>query len=247
MKKTILILALLCFSSLLHAQTVDEIIEQYLENTGGVSEWAKLSSIKMEGKVNAQGMDIPLEIVQTKEGKMYMKFQLQGQEIVQQAFDGKEAWGVNFMTMKPEKSDGETTENMKREMGDFPDPFLDLKSKGYKAELLGKENVEGTECFKVKLTKKPLLVDGAEVENISFYFFDTENFVPIMVEKEMKTGPAKGITTQTLMSDYQEVDGLYFPFSITEKAKGAPQGQAINIIKIELNPTLDPSAFAYKD
>jgi len=49
------------------------------------------------------------------------------------------------------------------------------------------------------------------------------------------------------MSDYQEVEGLYFPFSITEKAKGQPQGQAINIIKVELNPTLDPAAFAYKD
>jgi len=247
MKKSILILALFCFSSFLHAQTVEEIIEQYLENTGGASEWAKLSSVKMEGKVSAQGMDIPIEIVQTKEGKMYMKFQLQGQEITQQAFDGKEAWGVNFMTMKPEKSDGETTENMKREMSDFPDPFLDMKSKGYKAELLGKETIEGTECFKVKLTKRPLMVDGAEVENISLYFFDTENFVPIMVEKEMKSGPAKGITSQTLMSDYQEVDGLYFAFSITEKAKGTPQGQAISITKVELNPTLDPAAFEFKD
>jgi outer membrane lipoprotein-sorting protein len=247
MKKSILILALFCFSTLLHAQTVDEIIDQYLENTGGATEWAKLNAVKMEGKVSTQGMDIPIEIVQSKEGKMYMKFQLQGQEIVQQAFDGTEAWGINFMTMKPEKSDGETTENMKRELGDFPDPFLDLKSKGYKAELLGKESVEGTECYKVKLTKKPLLVDGAEVENISFYFFDTENFVPIMVEKEMKSGPAKGITSQTLMSDYQEVGGLYFAFSIVEKAKGAPQGQAITITNVELNPTLDPAAFKYKD
>jgi hypothetical protein len=247
MKKLILILALFCFSSISYAQTVEEIIDQYLENTGGAKEWAKLSSVKMEGKVSAQGMDIPLEIVQTKEGKMYMKFQLQGQEIVQQAFDGTEAWGVNFMTMKPEKSDSETTENMKREMGDFPDPFLDLKSKGYKAELMGKESVEGTECYKVKLTKKPLLVDGEEVENISFYFFDSDTFVPIMVEKEMKVGPAKGITSQTLMSDYQEVDGLYFPFAITEKAKGAPQGQAINITNVILNPKLDPAAFMYKD
>ncbi|MCH6201891.1 outer membrane lipoprotein-sorting protein [Aquiflexum sp. LQ15W] len=247
MKKSILILSFLCFSTLLHAQKVEDIIDQYLENTGGAAEWAKLSSMKMEGKISAQGMDIPLEIVQTKEGKMYMKFQLQGQEIVQQAFDGTEAWGVNFMTMKAEKSDSETTENMKREMGDFPDPFLNFKSKGYTAELLGEETVEGTECFKVKLTKKPLLVDGAEVENISFYFFDKENFVPIMVEKEMKTGPAKGITIQTLMSDYQEVEGLYFPFSITEKAKGSPQGQGISITKVILNPALDPAAFVYKD
>jgi hypothetical protein len=160
MKKLLFILAIFCFSSISYAQTVEEIIDQYLENTGGASEWAKLSSIKMLGTVNAQGMEIPIEIAQTKEGKMYMKFQIQGQEIVQQAFDGTEAWGVNFMTMKPEKSDSETTENMKREMGDFPDQFLDLKGKGYKAELMGKESVEGTECYKVKLTKKPLLVEG---------------------------------------------------------------------------------------
>ena len=33
MKKTLLILALFCFSSIVKAQTVDEIIAQYLENT----------------------------------------------------------------------------------------------------------------------------------------------------------------------------------------------------------------------
>jgi hypothetical protein len=167
--------------------------------------------------------------------------------MVQQAFDGNEAWGMNFMTMKPEKSDSETTENMKRNLGDFPDPFLNYKDKGFKAELLGKETVDGTETFKVKLTKKPLMVDGKEVENVVFYFFDTENFVPIMVEQEVKYGPAKGVTSQTMFSDYQEVDGLYFAFSITEKAKGTPQSQAINITKVIVNPSVDDAAFKFKD
>lgn len=247
MKKTLFILGFVMFVFGANAQTVDEIINNYLENTGGAANWAKLSSVKMEGKVAVQGMDLPIEMMQTKEGKMYMKFSLQGQEITQQAFDGNEAWGINFMTMKPEKSDSETTENMKRNLGDFPDPFLNYKEKGFKAELLGKETVDGTETFKVKLTKKPLMVDGKEVENVVFYFFDTENFVPIMVEQEVKYGPAKGVTSQTMFSDYQEVDGLYFAFSITEKAKGTPQSQAINITKVTLNPTVDEESFKFKD
>ncbi|MCF1751747.1 outer membrane lipoprotein-sorting protein [Mariniradius sediminis] len=247
MKKTLFILGFVMFVFGVNAQTVDEIINNYLENTGGAANWAKLSSVKMEGKVAVQGMDLPIEMVQTKEGKMYMKFSLQGQEITQQAFDGNEAWGINFMTMKPEKSDSETTENMKRNLGDFPDPFLNYKEKGFKAELIGKETVDGTETFKVKLTKKPLMVDGKEVENLVFYFFDTENFVPIMVEQEVKYGPAKGVTSQTMFSDYQEVDGLYFAFSITEKAKGTPQSQAINITKVILNPSVDEAAFKFKD
>lgn len=247
MKKTLFILGIMLLSLGLHAQTVDEIINNYLENTGGVANWAKLNSVKLEGKVAVQGMDLPIEMMQTKEGKMYMKFQLQGQEIVQQAFDGNEAWGINFMTMKPEISDAETSENMKRNLGDFPDPFLNYKEKGFKAELLGKETVDGTETFKVKLTKKPLVVDGKEVENLVYYFFDTENFVPIMVEQEVKYGPAKGITSQTIYSDYQEVDGLYFPFAITEKAKGTTQSQAINITKVTTNPVVDDAAFKIKD
>lgn len=247
MKKTLFILGFVMFVFGVNAQTVDEIINNYLENTGGAANWAKLSSVKMEGKVAVQGMDLPIEMVQTKEGKMYMKFSLQGQEITRQAFDGNEAWGINFMTMKPEKSDSETTENMKRNLGDFPDPFLNYKEKGFKAELIGKETVDGTETFKVKLTKKPLMVDGKEVENLVFYFFDTENFVPIMVEQEVKYGPAKGVTSQTMFSDYQEVDGLYFAFSITEKAKGTPQSQAINITKVILNPSVDEAAFKFKD
>lgn len=247
MKKTLFILGFVMFTLGLKAQTADEIINNYLENTGGAANWAKLKAVKFEGKVAVQGMDLPIEMMQTKEGKMYMKFSLQGQEITQQAFDGTEAWGINFMTMKPEKSDSETTENMKRNLGDFPDPFLDYKAKGFKAELLGKETVDGTETYKVKLTKNPLMVDGKEVENFSFYFFDTENFVPIMVEQEVKYGPAKGITSQTIYSDYQEVDGLYFAFSITEKAKGTPQAQAINITKVVLNPSVDDAVFKFKD
>jgi hypothetical protein len=101
----------------------------------------------------------------------------------QGVFDGEVLWGHNFMTMKAEKSDSEATENMKREADDFPGPFIHMEKKGYKAELLGKETVEGTECFKIKLTKKTQLIDGEEVDNVEFYFFDTENFVPIAMEK----------------------------------------------------------------
>nr|WP_290941296.1 hypothetical protein [Haliscomenobacter sp.] len=72
--------------------------------------------------------------------------------------------------MKAEKSDAEATEMFKTSLGDFPDPFLDYSAKGYKVELVGKETVEGTETFKVKLTKKPYTIEGKTEENVSFYF-----------------------------------------------------------------------------
>ena len=74
------------------------------------------------------------------DGRIFTKFELQGKEVSQGVFDGEVAWGHNFMTMKPEKSDNETTENIKRESVDFPDAFLNMEKNGYKAELLGKRN-----------------------------------------------------------------------------------------------------------
>ena len=246
MKLRLILVSLIAFFVIqtTSAQTVDEIISNYFENTGGIDNWKALKGIKMTASVNQGGMDIPITMIQLADGRRYMKFE--GKEITQGVFDGDVVWGTNFMTMEPEKSDSETTENTKRESGDFPDPFLNMKENGYSAELLGKETIEGTECFKVKLTKKPQLVDGQEVDNINYYYFDSENFVPIVMEAEIKSGQMKGKTRLTTFSDYQEVDGLYFPFAIGDGIKDMGT-QVINITAIELNPEVDDSIFKFPE
>lgn len=226
------------------AQSVDEIINNYFENIGGADNFRALKGIKMTASVNAQGMEIPVTMIQLKGGAQLMKFELQGKNLTQMAFDGETAWGHNFMTMQAEKSDSIATENLKRQKNDFPDPFLDYKDKGYKAELIGEETKEGVECFKIKLTKTPVIVDDNEEENIAFYYFDKENFVPIVMESEIKSGQAKGMISQTIFSDYDEVDGLYFPFSMTQGIKDQG-GQTIKITKIELNPEVDMKEFEF--
>ena len=48
----------------------------------------------------------------------------------------------------------------------------------------------------------------------------------------------------TLYSDYQEVDGLYFPFSMTFKTEDT-DGQLIELDTIELNPEVADDFFAF--
>lgn len=230
----------------LQAQTADEIIENYFENTGGLDKWKSIEGIKMNAKVSQQGMEIPLQILQLKDGRQMTSINFQGKEIKQGVFDGKTLWSHNFMTMKAEKSDAEATANFKLNENDFPDAFIDYKEKGYTVELLGTETMDGAETFKIKLIKEPLTVDGLEVEDVSFYYFDTENFVPIAIQTEVKSGPGKGMVQEITMSDYQEVEGIYFPFAMTQGVKGQP-GNPLSIESIELNPTFDEAAFAFPD
>ena len=226
------------------SQTADEIIAKYFENTGGIAKWKALQGVKISAKVNQQGMEIPLSIYQLKDGRQLTIVSLQGKEIKQEVYDGTTLWNTNFMTQKAEKSDAETTENFKVNLGEFPDPFLNYKERGLKVELLGKETVDGTETFKIKLTKKPIKVDGQSADNVSFYYFDTENFIPLMQESEIKTGQMKGKVGQVKFSDYQEVEGLMMPFSMSQGIKDLGS-QVITITAIELNPKIEDAAFAY--
>ena len=245
LKRILVLIALVCSYSI-NAQTVDEIISNYFENTGGVENWEKIEGVKMSAKVNQGGMEIPIEIVQLKSGKMMTTINFQGQSIKQGVFDGEVLWRTNFMTQKAEKSDEEAINMVKNEMNQFPDPFLNYKEKGFTAELMGTETVDGAETFKIKLTTTPNIIEGKEVPSVSYYFFDNENFVPIQIQEEIMEGPGKGMVSEVKMSDYQEAGDVYMPYSMTQGVKGQP-GAPITMDSIEINPTVDDSEFAFPE
>ena len=244
MTKIFLFLAFSFVSIISFSQTAEEIVATYIKNIGGADKLKSISSVQMKASVDYGGMNIPIEMISLRDGRSVMKITFQGQEMVQMAFDGKTAWGTSFMTMKPEKNDAEETENIKRSMGDFISPLINYKANGYSIELLPNETIEGVECFKIKLTKKPLMVDGKEVPNVEFYYIDKENFVPIVVEAEIPSGEMKGNISQTVYSDYQEVDGVYFPFSMMQRLKDG-QGQVIEFEKVVLNQKFEDKIFLF--
>ena len=234
---------ILCFAVTLEAQSVEDIIENYIENIGGQEAWSKITSMKVTGVGKQQGVDYPFVATYMKDGRAIVDVNLQGNSFIVEAFDGENAWNMNFNTQKAEALDSESSINYKNEAKDnLTGAFFNYKAKGYSVELLGKEDWEGTECFKIKLTKTPVLVDGKEEENIDMYFFDTENYVPIAIETVIKSGPAKGASSQTIISDYQEVEGVYVAFSVIEKFNGQI-GLELAFSMVEFNTNVDESIF----
>lgn len=246
MKKSVFSL-LLCagvFSaSSAFAITPEEIIDGYFVNTGGKAKWQAVTGVKFVGEMKQGQMAFPFVGVQMKDGRSYFQVEVQGKILKQNVWDGKQLWSTNFMTMKAELADAETTANFKLNLNDFPDPLLGYKEKGYKVELLGEETKDGTEVYKLKVVKEPVMVDGKSVEDVTYHYFDKEALVPLVQESEIKTGPAKGMMSQTKMGEYQEVDGLMFPFAMSQ---GVKDGQSAPMVfsKIELNPTVVDADFA---
>jgi outer membrane lipoprotein-sorting protein len=217
MKKLSQFFSILMFSFLTVTATqaqdvsLDNILKNYFENIGGEDAWKKIESMTITGKTSTQGMTMPITIQSKAPAYFKMEMDFQGKKFIQ-AYDGETAWMLNpFMGgSEPTKMDKEQSKEMSKQK--FQDEFIDYEGKGHQVELAGTEEVDGAETYKVKMTKK-----GGDVV---FYFFETENFVPIMIRSLMDSGPMKGQAVETFMSDYQEVDGLMVAFTTEQKMGG---------------------------
>ncbi len=243
MKKILLLITLLTATVAVQAQTVDEILTKYFAQVGGKDKLAAQQSMKASGKLKVQGMELPLTVMAKAPNKTIAKVNFQGKEMIFNAFDGTTAWATNQMTLKPEAQSSEDSENAKDEQ-QIQDPFIDYAAKGYKAELVGKETIEGTECHKIKLTRKPVKVEGKDEENTTEYFFSVADNVPIMTRSFMKKGPMKGKAIESYMSDYQDVNGLMVPFTMAQKMNGQ-QVMSFTFEKIENNVPVEDTVFVF--
>lgn len=239
----LIFLFIILFSFQLKSQTADEIINQFIENTGGFENWENLKGIKINALGFVNGEEIPMEMIMLKNGKSMSTMTFQGKEIKTDVYNGEVLWSHNVMTQKAEKADQEATDNAKKEAGlSFPNDFFNYKQKGCVVEKLEDEDYDGTPCFKLKMTKPPLTIDGKIEENVEFYFIDKNTFFAISQQNEIKSGPMKGQMDDSKWSDYQVVGDLIFPFSM---AKGGDTKMVIT--KVELNPVVDEAVFDFPD
>ncbi len=218
------------------AQTVDEIIAKNIEARGGKAKIQAVKSAVFVGKMTAQGMEAPITLKWERPNKVRMEFTLQGMTGIQ-AYDGETGWMVMpFLGKKdPEKMTADDLKDI-QDMADlFDGPLMDYAAKGHQVELIGKESVEGTEAYKLKLTRK--------TGDVSMVYIDAEAFLEIKSVGTRKT-PQGELEIESAQGDFKEIDGLLFPMSMESKPKGAPAGQTITVEKVELNAAVQATDFA---
>lgn len=217
------------------AQTLDDVLAKNYEARGGLAKLEAVNTAKITGTMTVgPGVEAPLTFYWKRPNKVRTEFTVQGKTGIQ-AFDGTTGWMyLPFMgKTEPEKMPEDLTKSVEDE-ADFEGPLVNWKAKGNTVELLGKENVEGTEAYKLKVTTK----NG----DVTFVYLDADYYLEIKSEGK-RTVRGQEVEYESSVGDYKEVDGLMLPFSVTSKAKGAPQGQTMTFKTIELNVPLEDSLF----
>jgi len=243
MKKLFTLLFLSVISLSLWSQTADGIINKYLESIGGADKWKALNTAKLIGTVPTPQGDFTFEMLRKAPNKFIISLDVMGQKFVPQAYDGEVAWTLNpFMgDPTPQKLPEDQMISVKQE-ADFEDPFIDYALKGNEVIYEGTADVDGVNCYQVKLTKNK---GKGEEELVMNYYFDSETYLPIMVKQVPKSGQMAGQETNVYYSDYQDAgDGLLMPYTIDTKV-GGQSVQAVKFTQIELNGEIADDVFKF--
>lgn len=220
----IIILTIVFLSPLTQAQSLDEIIKNNLEAKGGVEKINALKTGKMTGKMTMQTFEMPYTMWYKKPNLVKMEMIFQGTTMTF-AYDGNIVWQISPFTggTDPQEVTGDQADQIKDSGEMMDEPFIDYEKKGHKIEYIGKEDMEGTEVFKLKLTRK----NGKEI----YYYLDTEAFIELKTSTTFKKQDGTEVTIETLLGEFKPVAGVMIAHSITTVVNQQNIGLVIDAVE----------------
>jgi hypothetical protein len=230
---------LLSAASSAFAYTADELAAKNVAAKGGTEKLAALHSLRLTGKVLVNGDTLQLGYVATvaRPDSVRLEATLQGLTLIQ-AYDGTQGWKVNpFQGRKdPEKMSGDDAKELSEDAADFAGALVDWKAKGYKLDYLGTEDVDGTDAYKLRVTRP----NG----DITYVFLDPDYFLEIRtINRRIQHGVPR--ETVTDYGDYEQVNGVYFAFSQASGPNGSSDRQKLQFDKAEANAPIDGALFRF--
>jgi hypothetical protein len=227
--KTGLLVITLFAACIARAQSLDEIIAKHIEAIGGADNWKKVNSIHQEGTINVQGNDVTVGLT-VLDGKGFR------QDISVAGMSGFQivtpTAGWSYMPFQGQKEVEAMTEEDVKESQDELDAtgdLVDYKEKGNTVELIGNEDVDGTDCYKIKVTSKQ--------GKIKTYFIDPKSGYLIRSINKVKAN-GQEFDQVTNFSNYKKLpEGIVLPMNIA-----LPFGELV-VTKVEINKPVDESIF----
>jgi hypothetical protein len=255
MKKISLTLIAVLTATLIWAQTADDVISKYIDGLGGIEKVKSISSIYMESvAVGPNGSEIST-VVYRVQGKLYRTEMDFGMGKFGMIVTDKGGWVSNPRNGGAyEAAPAEMVAGQQAEM-DCVSPLLDYSAKGYSAELIGQETIEGKTCYNIKLTNKAGKSTNYFIENKEWHLIRTST----------KGGgggmfgrggggnrgggggqagpPAEEMVMNTDYSDFKKTkDGFVYPSTISRPGMGG-RAMSSTIEKFEVNIKVDPKLY----
>jgi len=226
---------LLCSSGGVRAEEplpkADEILDKFVEVTGGKAAYEKVHNEKSTGTFEFVGKGVKgsMTLYRAEPNKMYMRVDLENIGAIEDGTDGETAWMLSAL-QGPHIKEGEERALSLRQ-ATLREPLLWRKM--YKsAETAGIENVDGAACYKVVLTPN----EGKPQTQ----YYDKKNNLLVKMTVTLVSQMGE-IPSETVFSDYKEQNGILSAHKTRSKALG--QEFEITIGQIDYNIDMPKDRF----
>jgi hypothetical protein len=254
-----------------------QIVDKNVEARGGLQAWRAVQTMSFSGTLGAGGnqraslvnptpgqgpnqqvgsqrpkeeVTLPFVMELKRPRKMRFELQFNGQTAIQ-VYDGVRGWKLRPFLNRREV-EPYTPEEMKAasRQADIDGPLVDYVNKGTRVELVGMEQVEGRNTYKLNLIMK----NGQSIH----VWIDAETFLETKIEGQPRQLDGKEHPVEVYFRDYHPVGGLQIPFVLETKVlplaktspgyRGVPvPPERIIIQKVEVNPKILDSHFSKPD
>ena len=202
LKILLFVLGMTAVGGFASAQTVDEIIEKHIAAVGGPDKIQAIQTLKLTGTVTrGAGFETRFTLYWKRPNLARSETEIRGETMIQ-AYDGKTAWGI-----VPFRGNAGPRELPQRlalallQRADFTSPLVNHQEKGFSVALLGKEEFEGTEVYKLQLRRE-------DAERTIYVYLDAEHYMELKRVVQGKTPEGNEFEFTTLFSDYKPVQGV---------------------------------------
>jgi hypothetical protein len=233
-----IVLAPLIAARPIAAQTVDELVARNIEARGGHDRLKALQTIKITRTVATPFSNVRV-IIYRKRPQLFRVEQgptEPGAALVPRGINGQAAWDTvqGKVVTRPEAEAAEARDLE----ADFDGFLVDWKQKGHTVIYDGKELLPWGEAFKLRVKTR----SGAE----RVVYLDAKTYLERRQTGILKLPGGRQFNIVIDFDNYQEINGVKFPFDITEDRTGKEPSLSFAVYteKIEVNVPIDDALFA---
>ena len=220
------------------AETLDQVLAKNAAARGGESKLREIKTLRLTGHVVFGGGDFTSDAewaqVQKRPGSVRSEFTLQGLTAVS-AYDGKDGWSMSpFGGRREAEKQSDDDARALAQAAEIDGPLIEWRGKGHRVEYLGIEDVDGTPAHKLRVTRKD--------NDVQYVYIDPDSWLEIRITTVRKVRGTEDVT-ETDLGAYQQVNGVWLPFSMESGGKGEPRNSRITVTRAEVNVPIDDAWF----
>jgi hypothetical protein len=209
----------------------EQVLDKYVQATGGKEAHEKLKNLRAEGtfELPAAGIKGTFVLYQAEPNKMHTEIDLPGVGKIEKGTDGEVVWEKSAI-QGPRILKGEERAASLRDS--LWNGAINWRKAYEKADLQGTEDVEGKPCYKVVLT-----APGGET--VTQWY---EKASGLLVKSSMVVRSSMGnLPVTSFTEDYKKVDGVLFSHKTRQQVLG--NEIVVTITKIAHNVQLPKDRF----